>query len=150
MHLSQPCRPGPSGPVYQRQRLHARSSHLRRLQALFETSSTGNDSAVSDFYGALVKLRDAWGAASTSSARCSRQPSRALMLPAICTRLPACSHLLSCLLASFQGSHKDAPGFLRQYADIICIEIASCLDVTVFRFALLTQFKLLALCCCVR
>ena len=102
------------------------------LQALFESAaSTGNFSAVSDFYGGLDKLCDAWGG--------SIDIKRSLQLSAVKglvaarkTHSQPVHTVLRSYLASFQGAPKDVLGSLRQYADILCIEIVSRLDVFQF------------------
>ena len=102
------------------------------LQALFESAaSTGNFSAVSDFYGGPIKLCDAWGG--------SIDIKRSLQLSAVKglvaarkTHSQPVHTVLRSYLASFQGAPKDVLGFLRQYADILCIEIVSRLDVFQF------------------
>ena len=74
-------------------------------EALFRNfepaASTGNFCSISDFYGGQVKLRDAWGAASTSSARCSFQPSKALLLHTHKTHLQPIHTVLLSYLARF-------------------------------------------------
>lgn len=102
------------------------------LQALFESAaSSGNFAAVSEFYGNLNKLCDAWGA--------SIDISRALQLSAVKGLVAArkihfqpVHTVLRAYLASFQGSSQDVLQSLRQYADILCIDVVSRLDVFQF------------------
>jgi hypothetical protein len=102
------------------------------LQALFESAaSSGNFAAVSEFYGNINKLCDAWGA--------SIDISRALQLSAVKGLVAArkihfqpVHTVLRAYLASFQGSSQDVLQSLRQYADILCIDVVSRLDVFQF------------------
>lgn len=102
------------------------------LRALFESAAaTGNFAAVSDFYGSLNKLCDAWGAGIDVSR--SLQLSAVKGLVAARKTHPQPIHtVLRAYLASFQGSPKDVLQSLQQYADILCIDVASRLDVFQF------------------
>jgi hypothetical protein len=102
------------------------------LEALFESAaSTGNFAAVSDFHSSVDKLCEAWGA--------NIDVWRSLQLSAVKGLVAArktCSQpvhaVLRAYLASFQGSSQDVLQSLRQYADILCIDVVSRLDVFQF------------------
>jgi hypothetical protein len=102
------------------------------LRALFESAaSSGNFAAVSDFYGSINKLCDAWGA--------SVEISRALQLSAVKglvaarkTHSQPVHTVLRAYLASFQGASQDVLQSMREYADVLCIDVASRLDVFQF------------------
>jgi hypothetical protein len=102
------------------------------LEALFESAAaTGNFAAVSDFHSSVDKLCEAWGT--------NIDVWRSLQLSAVKGLVAArktCSQpvhtVLRAYLASFQGSSKDILQSLRLYADILCIDVVSRLDVFQF------------------
>ena len=107
------------------------------LQALFESAaSTGNFSAVSDFYGGLDKLCDAWGGSIDIKRSLQLSAVKGLVAARKTHSQPVHTVLRSYMvLASFQGAPKCVLGFLRQcnyslfesmemiqqYADILSI-----------------------------
>jgi hypothetical protein len=102
------------------------------LKALFESAAaTGNFSAVSDFHSGLSKLCDAWGASIDVWRDLQLSAVKGLVAARQTHSQPLYSVLRS-YLASFQGSSKDVLVPLRQYADLLCIDVVSRLDVFQF------------------
>jgi hypothetical protein len=102
------------------------------LQALFESAaSTGNFAAVSDFHSGVDKLCDAWGAGIDIWRSLQLSAVKGLVAARKTCSQPVHSVLRS-YLASFQGSPQDVLQSLRQYADILCIDVVSRLDVFQF------------------